>query len=98
MARRTLVLNASYCCAYCGGPADTVDHVILRSRGGHDRRSNLVAACRRCNSTKDDHLLAELGWTLRTTPHQPLGIAKAILGQLEELDPLWEPYVGVVAA
>ena len=35
--------------AYCGGPADTVDHVLPRSRGGGDTWFNLVAACRSCN-------------------------------------------------
>src|SRR5215207_9416700 len=30
----------------------TVDHVIPVARGGSDDRSNLVAACRRCNSSK----------------------------------------------
>jgi 5-methylcytosine-specific restriction endonuclease McrA len=41
-------------CSYCGGVADTTDHVIPRSRGGTDDDSNLVAACRPCNSRKKD--------------------------------------------
>jgi 5-methylcytosine-specific restriction protein A len=41
-----------YQCAYCGGLATTADHVVPRSRGGSDDPSNLVAACRRCNSRK----------------------------------------------
>ena len=41
-------------CRYCGGPATTADHVIPKSRGGSDDPSNLVAACRSCNSAKRD--------------------------------------------
>lgn len=40
-------------CAYCGGEADTVDHVISRADGGDTwDMENLVAACKRCNSSK----------------------------------------------
>lgn len=40
-------------CVYCGCvPADSLDHVIPRSRGGADHPSNLVPACRPCNSSK----------------------------------------------
>jgi 5-methylcytosine-specific restriction endonuclease McrA len=41
-------------CSYCGGVADTTDHVIPKKRGGTDDDSNLVAACRPCNSRKRD--------------------------------------------
>lgn len=40
-------------CAYCGANADTVDHIISRHDGGDIwDTSNLVAACKRCNSMK----------------------------------------------
>jgi len=40
-----------------------LEHVWPVSRGGHKRhRENLVAACWRCNLTKGNHMLAELGW------------------------------------
>lgn len=39
------------------------DHVILQSRGGSDRPQNLVAACRRCNSSKANKTIPE--WRLR---------------------------------
>ncbi len=41
-------------CVYCGcvPPVLTLDHVIAKSKGGFDVRSNLVGACRRCNNSK----------------------------------------------
>lgn len=41
------------------GPRDrypTIDHVIPVSKGGTDDLENLVIACRKCNSKKNNHL------------------------------------------
>lgn len=55
--RRDLVLAKNDGrCVYCGAPADTIDHVIPRSKGGTDDPDNLVPACRDCNSRKSNHL------------------------------------------
>ena len=48
-------------CIYCGrtnGVLD-VDHVIPRCRGGSNDPSNLVPACKRCNSRKNARLPSE---------------------------------------
>ena len=58
-------------CAYCGGPAETVDHVLPRSRGGGSDWLNLVAACVRCIHRKADRTPAEAGMRLRVTPYVP---------------------------
>lgn len=42
----------SHACAYCTKPADTLDHVLARLKGGMTVRENLVPACRRCNGAK----------------------------------------------
>jgi 5-methylcytosine-specific restriction endonuclease McrA len=40
-------------CFWCAESADlTIDHVIPVSRGGRHEVSNIVGACRRCNSSK----------------------------------------------
>ena len=45
-----------HACAYCTKPADTLDHVVARLRGGLTVPENLVPACRRCNGAKgSDH-------------------------------------------
>lgn len=58
-------------CAYCGGKAETVDHIIPRSRGGTLTWENAVAACVRCNHRKADRTPSEAGMKLLITPSQP---------------------------
>ena len=52
-------------CQYCGAPAEHVDHIIPRSKGGSDDASNLVAACARCNLSKGARTPQEAGMELR---------------------------------
>jgi 5-methylcytosine-specific restriction endonuclease McrA len=58
-------------CAYCGGSAETVDHIVPRSRGGTLTWDNAVAACLRCNHRKADRTPTEAGMTLLITPTPP---------------------------
>ena len=39
-------------CVVCGSTANTVDHIIPRSRGGPDDESNLQSMCRHCHNVK----------------------------------------------
>ena len=80
------------------GKADTVDHVVPRSRGGEHSWENCVAACSACNHRKADKLLAELGWTLRIVPTPPKGQHWRLLCTVKELDPAWVRYLGEGAA
>lgn len=98
MTRAALMHRDRFRCAYCGGKADTVDHVVPRSRGGAHSWENCVAACSTCNHRKADRLLAELGWTLRTVPIPPKGQHWRLLSSLKELDPVWVRYLGEGAA
>ena len=51
--QRLIVLRRDcYICAYCGEAANEVDHIQPRVLGGTDDLDNLVACCRRCNSSK----------------------------------------------
>lgn len=52
-------------CAYCGASAATsgahlhLDHLTPKVAGGRDVASNLVLACRRCNSARQDMTLSQ---------------------------------------
>ena len=69
--RHGIFIRDSHCCQYCGGRAETVDHVVPRSRGGCHAWENVVAACRRCNANKRDRLLPETSMRLRRPPGPP---------------------------
>ncbi|GAB3111421.1 HNH endonuclease [Streptomyces calidiresistens] len=92
LTRRALFARDGGRCAYCGGVATSVDHVIPRSRGGAHAWENVVAACRRCNHVKADRHVAELGWRLRHQPAPPSGLAWRIIGTGHR-DPRWLPYL-----
>lgn len=98
MTRAALMHRDRFRCAYCGAKADTVDHVVPRSRGGDHSWENCVAACANCNHRKADKMLAELGWTLRSAPLPPKGQHWRLLSSVKELDPAWVRYLGEGAA
>jgi 5-methylcytosine-specific restriction endonuclease McrA len=92
LTRRGVMERDRHACAYCGGRADTIDHVRPRARGGQHVWTNVVAACARCNHRKGDRLLAELGWHLATPPVQPPPTVAVVMGWATR-DPCWEPYL-----
>jgi 5-methylcytosine-specific restriction endonuclease McrA len=92
MSRRAVFVRDDFECQYCGGPAENVDHVVPRSRGGGHTWDNVVAACRPCNARKENHYLKEAGMRLRRPPKQPhesVWIRVAV----DNVDPTWEPYL-----
>lgn len=94
LSRRAVFTRDGQTCVYCGGSATSIDHVVPRSRGGTHTWDNVVAACRRCNHTKADRSLAELGWALPHPPRTPSGAAWRLLGH-RTVDPRWREWLGV---
>jgi 5-methylcytosine-specific restriction endonuclease McrA len=97
LTRAGLMHRDRYRCAYCGGRAETIDHVIPRSRGGPHSWTNCVACCAKCNHRKADRLLSEINWRLRVVPRAPHGPHWRLLAHSKEADPLWRPYLGSAA-
>ncbi len=62
-------------CMYCGHEYSaamlTRDHVVPLSRGGRDQWSNVVAACRHCNTRKGNRTPEEAGLQLLAVPYVP---------------------------
>ncbi|RTL68878.1 MAG: HNH endonuclease [Pseudonocardiaceae bacterium] len=96
MTRSGVLRRDNRRCAYCNARADTIDHVVPRSRGGAHSWDNCVAACRACNSRKADRLLDEIGWTLAVPPAPP-SRAGGILVLAVEPHPTWEPWLQAAA-
>jgi 5-methylcytosine-specific restriction endonuclease McrA len=94
LSRRAVFTRDGSTCVYCGGSATSIDHVVPRSRGGTHTWDNVVAACRRCNHTKADRSLAELGWVLPHPPRTPSGAAWRLLGA-RTVDPRWREWLGI---
>ena len=55
-------------CIYCGEPAQHLDHLIPKSRGGSNDGSNLKPACARCNLAKGARTPEE--WLAASTQEQ----------------------------
>jgi 5-methylcytosine-specific restriction endonuclease McrA len=97
LSRRAVFARDGGRCAYCRAPAETLDHVLPRSRGGHHAWENVVAACSRCNHRKGDRTLAEMGWRLTTSPAPPKGLAWRVLGHRTP-DPRWAQWLALPVA
>jgi 5-methylcytosine-specific restriction endonuclease McrA len=91
--RRAVFVRDEGRCQYCGGPAENLDHVVPRSRGGDHTWENVVACCRRCNGRKGNHIPGEVGLKLLREPHAPRrhGWIYVTVGTV--LDPRWHPYL-----
>lgn len=82
VSRREVFRRDSHACQYCGSTKHlTLDHVIPRSKGGTHTWDNVVTACEKCNSTKGDRLVHDIGMVLKTKPKAPIHPAIAFAEQ-----------------
>jgi 5-methylcytosine-specific restriction endonuclease McrA len=93
VSRRRVLARDAHLCAYCNHAADTMDHVVPRSRpGGTNVWSNVVAACRSCNNRKANRTPEEAGMRLLFTPREPRGPLLIAL-HAGGTDPAWETWL-----
>jgi len=95
LSRRAVFVRDNFTCQYCGRTAENVDHVVPRSKGGTHTWDNVVAACKRCNSTKEDKTPQQAGLKLRSKPSAPRETVWIVVA-VGRVDPKWEPYLGRV--
>lgn len=96
VSRRAVFARDEYRCQYCGDRADSIDHVLPRSRGGRDAWDNLAAACRPCNTRKRDRTPDEAGMRLLRPCHAPRATAWITLGANLVPD-AWKPYLAMAS-
>ena len=97
LSRRAVFVRDGHRCQYCGANAENIDHIVPRSRGGEHVWENVVAACRPCNTRKEDRLLHEVGFVLRRKPMAPRELTWVIVA-VGTVHPHWEPYLQPGAA
>jgi hypothetical protein len=61
----------NFVCAFCGGRASTIDHLVPRSHGGRNTWLNTVSACYGCNQAKGARTPEQARMTLRYRPSAP---------------------------
>jgi 5-methylcytosine-specific restriction endonuclease McrA len=90
--RRAVFARDHHKCQYCNAHAESIDHVVPRSRGGEHVWENVVAACRACNAHKRDRLLEETSMKLTRRPSAPRELTWIIVavGQVPEH---WHQYL-----
>lgn len=72
-----LLSLANHTCVYCRvAPADSIDHFVPLKRGGAHDSSNIVPACRRCNSLKRDN--EPVAWVSENFGASQLDYIKAV--------------------
>ncbi|MGC8511461.1 MAG: HNH endonuclease [Acidimicrobiales bacterium] len=91
--RRAVFARDGHKCQYCGAEAESIDHVVPKSRGGGHSWDNVVAACRACNFHKKDRLLEEIGMRLRHPPAPPRQRTFLLLASAR-MRSEWSAYLG----
>lgn len=75
LTNRELFLRDAHLCMYCGNKYResllTRDHIIPISKGGKDRWSNVVTACRHCNTRKANRTPENANMPLLAIPFIP---------------------------
>lgn len=71
----TLFARDRHVCAYCGvqhkSSVLSRDHIMPVSRGGKNIWQNVVTACKKCNTRKNNYTLDECGMKLIYVPYEP---------------------------
>lgn len=86
---RQIKARDNNCCVYCGSDGNGahlhLDHLTPRSKGGEDTATNLVLACRRCNSARGNMSVAQWSryasevYSLAFTPRRVRAQARRVL-------------------
>jgi 5-methylcytosine-specific restriction endonuclease McrA len=92
LSRRAIFARDDHRCQYCGERADSIDHVLPRSRGGQHTWENVAAACRPCNLVKRDRTPDEAGMRLRRPCRAPRATAWVVVS-VSGIPETWRPYL-----
>lgn len=92
LSRRAIFARDDHECQYCGQLADSIDHVVPRSKGGPHTWENVAAACRPCNLSKRDRTPDEAGMRLARPCHAPRATAWVVVS-VRGIPDTWRAYL-----
>lgn len=95
--RVNVFMRDNWSCQYCGERKKaqelTFDHVLPRDQGGKTTWENIVAACRPCNSFKDNRTPPQAKMKLLTKPERPKWLPHQMTIRLKNVPEKWTPYI-----
>ena len=94
LSRENVFKRDGFKCQYCGTEKElTLDHLVPKAKGGKTTWSNLVTACKACNSKKGFFSPEEAGLQLTFKPFRP-----SYIMHLTDLSGInyeeWKPFLG----
>lgn len=96
LSRRAIFARDDNRCQYCGEHADSIDHVVPRSKGGPHSWDNVAAACRSCNHAKRDRTPDEAGMRLARPCRAPRPTSWVVVS-VSGIPETWRPYLAVAS-
>jgi 5-methylcytosine-specific restriction endonuclease McrA len=96
-SRINIYMRDGWTCQYCKERKPvkdlTFDHVLPRAQGGKTSWTNIVTACRPCNTDKDNRTPEQAGLKLMKKPVEPKWLPAQMAIKMTVLPKQWEPYI-----
>jgi 5-methylcytosine-specific restriction endonuclease McrA len=97
--RINVFMRDSFTCQYCTVKKKachlTFDHVLPRDQGGKTTWENIVAACKPCNSFKDNRTPEQAKMKLLKKPERPKWLPYQMSVRMKKVPDKWMPYIDV---
>ena len=96
-SRINIYMRDGFTCQYCREKKQvkhlTFDHVLPRAQGGKTSWTNIVTACRPCNSSKEDRTPEQAGMKLLNKPVEPKWLPAQMMIRMKEVPKQWSYYL-----
>jgi 5-methylcytosine-specific restriction endonuclease McrA len=96
-SRINIYMRDAWVCQYCREKKQTkeltFDHVLPRAQGGKTNWTNIVTACRPCNSRKEDKTPEQARMRLMRQPEVPAWLPAQMVLKMKKIPKQWETYI-----